>query len=849
MSGGLNIVWDPAIDGGAWPGPLGERRAVVGETWLGPLGLLARLETDRGLGGQHPSWVDRAGDLVAKLATGNGWWRPSYDADAIGTCQRLLRDRDTLVLWGWQGEPASERLVGLWAATANALPGIPERLHAIHDALDRQCVDIDTVTVMSPIAALPPAWAQLFARLAAAGVAITEVRPTTAVSTGDLAHARTTSFTPTGDGSLTLLRPHGPLAAADEIAAWLAALPTLDGVLVVGGDEVLDAALGRHGVPRLGAAVPAPASVSLVRLVIEAAFEPMEPTDLHALLCLDPGPIPRRVAFRLIGALGEFPGRRSSAWREALAEGLARCDDEWRADVQARLEALLQPAAPRDGTIAAAEIARRLEIIAAWARTRMTASASLLVVAQLAAQARSLVDLYGASALSLVTLRRLCDELDDGRRRSNPGQAGLVSVPRPGAVLGPAATIVWWGFTRDSAPMPSRLRLSTQERDRLSALGVTPPDLGRAMEGEAARWRRPLEMATRSLVLVCPATGSTGEPSFPHPLWDELRAAMPRPDDAVRLEARRMMFPVSARRASVPPRALPVPTVEVRTGSAIAMRERESPSSLERLFGCSMAWALHYHGKLQPGRSAGPGAPSPLLYGKLAHALLALVFGDGALGADAAETRAKLVVETELANLCENLGLPRYHVERTAVKQAIVRTARELGALLAATGASVRGVEHEMTGVLEGVEVSGRADLVLSGPDVVIDLKWGRSSSYDKLLDGSALQLAAYAELHAATGSLPEVAYLTLQRQELLGQVGSTLPGIRILGTATARDTWSGARVALVERQAELAAGVLIAPAADGTEIESGLVGGRLTIAPGCQYCALSGLCGQGGFK
>jgi RecB family exonuclease len=397
--------------------------------------------------------------------------------------------------------------------------------------------------------------------------------------------------------------------------------------------------------------------------------------------------------------------------------------------------------------------------------------------------------------------------------------------------------------------MPSRLRLSTQERDSLRALGVTLPDLGGAMEGEAARWRRPLEMATRSLVLVCPSTGSTGEPNFPHPLWDELHAAMPRPDDAVKLETRRMMVPVSARRALMPPRALPVPTVEVRIGSAIAMRERESPSSLERLFGCSMAWALHYHGKLQPGRSAGPGAPSPLLYGKLAHALLALVFADGALGADAAATRAQLVVETELANLCESLGLPRYHVERTAVKQAIVRTARELGALFAATGASVRGVEHEMTGVLEGVEVSGRADLVLSSPDVVIDLKWGRSSSYDKLLDGSALQLAVYAELHATNGSLPEVAYLTLQRQELLGQVGSTLPGIRILGTANARDTWSGARVALAARQAELASGVLIAPAADGTELESGLVGGRLTIAPGCKYCALSGLCGQGGYK
>jgi len=145
---------------------------------------------------------------------------------------------------------------------------------------------------------------------------------------------------------LTLLRPHGPLAAADEIASGLAAMPSLEGILVIGVEDVLDAALSRHGVPRLGAPVALPASATLIRLVIEAAFEPMEPTELHALLCLDPGPVPRRVASRLIGALAESPGRRASAWRDALAEGLAACDDAWRDEVQVRLDAMLRPAAP-----------------------------------------------------------------------------------------------------------------------------------------------------------------------------------------------------------------------------------------------------------------------------------------------------------------------------------------------------------------------------------------------------------------------------------------------------------------------------------------------------------------------
>ena len=77
-------------------------------------------------------------------------------------------------------------------------------------------------------------------------------------------------------------------------------------MLIVGGDEILDAALHRHGLPSVGAATAAPASTAILRLILEAAFEPMEPADLHALLCLDPGPVPRRVAGELAERAGEL---------------------------------------------------------------------------------------------------------------------------------------------------------------------------------------------------------------------------------------------------------------------------------------------------------------------------------------------------------------------------------------------------------------------------------------------------------------------------------------------------------------------------------------------------------------
>jgi hypothetical protein len=104
----VRVLFDPAIDGGAWLGT--DRRATAGEAWLGPNGLLDRLETELGLGGLRAPPLERAGELVAQLASRDGPWRASYDADALGTCERLLRDRDALALWGWRGEPASPRL-------------------------------------------------------------------------------------------------------------------------------------------------------------------------------------------------------------------------------------------------------------------------------------------------------------------------------------------------------------------------------------------------------------------------------------------------------------------------------------------------------------------------------------------------------------------------------------------------------------------------------------------------------------------------------------------------------------------------------------------------------------------
>ena len=65
-------------------------------------------------------------------------------------------------------------------------------------------------------------------------------------------------------------------------------------------------------------------------------------------------------------------------------------------------------------------------------------------------------------------------------------------------------------------------------------------------------------------------------------------------------------------------------------------------------------------------------------------------------------------------------------------------------------------------------------------------------------------------------------------------------------GTATAQEMWQGAMTTLRMRQAELADGKLVAPAAEGTAVSAYLSPLGLTVEPPCKYCSFGVICGVG---
>jgi len=490
----VRIVFDPTFDATPWPGPLATCDATAGEAWAGPRFLLNLLETQLGLGGPPVSAALRAATLVPAIRASEGFWSESAEVDPLGTARTLLEWRDALWMAGWRGEPLrAGRLAALANVTAGAPPGMPDGIAAVVDTLQRRAADVDELILVEPSDDLAPTWRLVLDRLATHGTRITTIILEPADARGDLAAAQRLTFTPSADGSLQLLRAHGPLQAAEEVAAWLAARDSLEKTVVIGADPVLDLALRRHGLPTTGSSRHARdnALIQILPLTMALGWAPPDPERALELLTLGDGPVPRGIAWRLARALHEQPAVDSDLWRAGLRDGLAAIESaEDRARVEARLAVLFAARVRRGGKYPASEVRRRLDALDVWVRGRLTRvtlqqEPAWDALKRAAQNLRQLVDASWLDGLEAPELERFLEEAVDGELPlpAFAAEAGLAAVQSPGAVAGPATCVLWWNFDLESVPAIPTLPLTTGERRALLAAGIGPKDvdeIGRA---------------------------------------------------------------------------------------------------------------------------------------------------------------------------------------------------------------------------------------------------------------------------------------------------------------------------------------------------------------------------------
>jgi hypothetical protein len=858
----MKLVFDLTFDDGTHPGPLADREAVAGEKWVGPHGLLGVLETVLGLGGPTFTQSERTAALIPVLAATDGFWGRSFETDAFATASEVMRWRDMLCIGGWNGDGKSERLIQLAYVSRAVMPGYPDRLVAVAKALSSRRTDIQEIKRIKPVDDLPGLWAVVFERIASQGTTVEDVDLDTVGAHGNLEGARSPGFEPCPvDDSLQLLRSTGPLDAAERVAAWLRGTGDLASTVIVGCDELLDAALRRYGLPTTGASmgVGGDALLQILPLVLACGWGPPDPLALLQLLMLPVSPVPRRLAGGLADALHEWPAMGSARWMQALQDGLAAIDDaDRRARVGVRMNIIFSQAAKASLSYPAEEICKRASMLLAWMQARKENAGDGGVEWDSAiAQCSILVRLIKYSELGEfpdAQLRRIVQQATSDAPASPvyPAQAGVIHVGDPGCMAGPARRVVWWGFTQDGAPAVLELPLHPAEREELSAAGVVLPDPGLSAVRGAERWQRPLHQAAEALVLVCPRKDVAGEDLYPHPLWDVILGRLADGHETVEPLIRQTLSPDLLTRSQRTLMPVPASQREWHSKVAIPLRECESPSGAGDLVGCPLKWVLNYVCRVHGGRSATLPGDSQL-WGSMLHEILSQVLNEGAESATGAKARAEGLFDELGPRLAAPLFLPGADAEQVSVRRAAGLSAQQIWQMLHDSGGVVLASEEEYSGAGLGRKMTGRPDLVVSNPMRIIDLKWrGRSFRTGTLENGTAYQLAAYGHLASETDEevLPG-AYFILSDQVLITSCIEAFPSCQSVMGPTPVETWKALGKSYGLRCNELLAGDVMAEAITDAEgngpAKPGIDGERgMMIDPPCKFCDYGLICGNG---
>ena len=850
----MQILFDPDFDLGSWPGPRAHADAVAGAAWLGPQGFLAFLETELGLDLPHASMADRTAALVPRIFREDRFFGASGKAAPWATAQRLLEWRDHLWEYGWRGEGLGQRRLGeLAEVTLDLHPGRAERLEAVAGWLGSRAPDVEAVRLLVGRGSFPPAWRSVLEALERRGTRVVEERLSAAPATGNLAAVRdpTASVAPLDPG-LQLVRPHGPREAARDLAEALSADPGLDDTVFIGPDGVLDEALGEVSLPTLGAssAHAASALAALLPLTLELAWSPIDPRLALEWLTLPDLPLPRGLARRLAETLEAWPAVGNPRWCQVADEA---GQGDGGAEVRAALETLFVLIAGRDRAIRVRDLLPRIDRIARWAELRVATSAAH---AEVCRQACSLRQRFQLAELHWLTLPQLdaviASVVGDGRAAPRTPCAGYSAVGLPGGVAGPSGRVIWWNFLDGGSQRRSRVLLRAAERSALESIGVKAPSLGDEVNAAAARSRRPLDQAARQLILVAPRHDESGQPTHPHPLWDDIVSMLRDPRDARHLIAERPRFSGVPRRTTIAVTPTEEPRRLRRATVGVVARPAESPTSLAKLLGCSFAYTVEYVGHLRP-RGASRVAADGQLHGRLAHEVLATIARSGALAQAGAEREALGALERMLPTHAAELLLPGHDHDLVLVRESLGYATALLGRVMREEGLRVHAAERELSADLGDRTLRGTPDLVLedaAGRLVLLDFKWsGEAFHRDALRAGTALQLSAYARLLLGEGrEVRALGYVILRSRRLFVR-GSPIALAQQVSSELLDATWTAAERGWSERAIELARGDIYAEgieAPDHPPVQRAVIlEGRLVMEPPCRYCALDLLCGR----
>lgn len=708
-----------------------------------------------------------------------------------------------------------------------------------------------------------------------------------------------------GDGSLLVLEGDDEVQCADLVADWLGSYykSAERNLVIIRGSATtfLDGMLQKRDLPALGLTSSTcwRGVLQLLQLALELSWKPTNPALIAEFLMLPNGPVPRFAARCFIEALRGQPGIGGSAWLEAWHKALQRkrtfLERQEDLDEAAREEALRHsehewrswlelPAFDATEGIPADHLSTICTRVGNHARKLFNLH-NESIFAEMASHAETLSASVSASGLGTVSraqLDRIMESvIAESRPANDPQEAPWVLVDHPGQIYGPADTVIWWGFTSD-VKTPAAVPWTRQELICLSEMGVHLDTPSAAIAREAESWCRPIMTNCSQIIFVKPRTVA-GRQVAAHPFYHEIASFIEAAPPSVRAAILRQAHHIYhhpgtelagrqlTRKAT---EFLPLPSEKAVwkiTPESIGARA-ESPSSLERMLGCPLSWLLRYRTFIKASNLLTM-ADGEQLSGNLAHAVLAAIFSHNR--SPSPEKMAEAAEQT-FEDLCPKMAapllMPGQSLERQRLKKAVKDGAAHLAEMIAQAGFTGVICETEQRGMLEGLELVGRPDMVLkheASNDFVLDVKWSRRTTRrrQELSEGTAIQLAIYSWLCNLESRRPTAGgYYMLSQKQLLASAVEPFPShSHISGPQlekTFRDVVSTCQQHLhhLKNGIVYAAGIEPIPVGFSEAIErvteedeqippAKIPGITLVLEPPCKICDYGRICGKRGVE
>jgi hypothetical protein len=782
------------------------------------IGLLAQLEAFFGLNAYLSNTEFLRIELYRQSLNAyaethpTAFYKASYEIDRFATATVCLEHRDTLLLSGFDFiSPPSELSLPRLSDFCGVEQIFKQKIESrsqhreAYGFADRfvqvllllkesDAKPFDAVTLHDPQHLIPRHLTMLFERLAQMGVTLDEHKnPTISAKPGTDLHQLQShlSQVKTGekhklknDGSLIIVKAPHDLYASQWCAQWLRVNQALTPCIIAPkGASLLMQSMQMEGLPTSGVLSSSLARPSLQVLKLAPAFiwQPLDVYKLMEFVNLPIIPLDDQLASIISQVLAEKPGINSQLWFARVLDYLDTASPEIKAQYQFLFN---RKRYDSDAFMPKREALELYQFIYQWASAGLAQehSTEWQILSGQSHRICTLLEALPDERIGRLDLEHLIRTVYEATPVTIASEQ-LGAYPfsqEPGALTQQVPTVLWWNFVDTSTNLVADFwtALERQWLDNQSIHLDTPV---KAAQLNKYHHQLPIALAEQKLILFLPDK-IAGDDMIAHPLYVRMEASfdhlhaciydLDNQDDLQRLAHLHTIPEESA----IECRQVSEPMTFIETEKDLAPlgeEEEESFTTLENLLYYPHTWYFKKQLGLKNARILDIKKDSTLL-GNLAHRFFEELLVSPSLAKMKAldvyqwiDNASEKIFEEEGATLL----LYGREIEKQQFLQIVKRGIWVFVQMLQNNGWSVEKVEHAYKGLVLGVPVKCRTDVILwRGEErAIIDLKWGGAAARGDLIrNGEDIQLITYARAYGPIEYWPHTGFYIISDAKLL---------------------------------------------------------------------------------